>query len=181
MFYSQVIKPPKKKTPHGTRYLNKYTECINKKTGKKELELTGQTNVYEIIQADAESTKIENILHAVAMGDLTALQARETIYADSTTMPNDLRSVNDLVIRAKDEFYELPLEVRKQFNNNPDEYISLMGTKEYLEIMAPYNEKLAAIAEENSHKEYLKKVKEGAKLKIDIEKEMAAMKGGSEE
>lgn len=181
MFYSQVNKPPKKKTPHGTRYLNKYIECINKKTGKKELELKGKTNVYEIIQADAESTKIENILHAVAMGDLSALKARETIYADATTMPNNLRDVNDLVIRAKDEFYELPLDVRKEFNNDPDQYISLMGTKEYLEIMAPYNEKIEAIAKEKNHKEYLKKVKEGAKLNIDIEKEMAAMKGGIEE
>ena len=77
----------------------------------------------------------------------------------------------------KDEFYKMPLEVRKEFDNNPDKYVSLMGTDEFKTIMTPYNDKIEAISKEKSDAEYRKKVKSGAQLNIDIEKEMARMKG----
>ena len=177
MIYTQLVRPETIPTNEGTRYINTYQEIIDKK-GKLKLEKTGETNVYEMIQADAESCKIENILHAVAMGDLSALQQREASYVDATTMPKSLREAQDLVIRMKDEFYKMPIEVRKEFNNSPEQYVSLMGTEEFKEIMSPYNEKIAKIAAEKSDKEYRQKVKEGAKLNYDIAKEQAALEGG---
>lgn len=176
MIYSQLNKPKREFTPHGSIYLNTYQEEINKK-GKLSLKKTGQTNIDELIQQDLESTKIENILHAVAMGDLNALKQREGTYVDATTLPHSLMEAQNLVIRLKDEFYDLPLEVRKLFDNSPEQYVSEMGTNTYLEKMAPYNEKIEAISKEKSMKEYEKKVAEGAKLNIDIEKEMAKQKG----
>lgn len=176
MIYTQFKKPPRKNTPHGSIYLNTYQEEIDKK-GKIRLVKTGQTNIEELIQQDLESTKIENILHAVAMGDLRALQQREATYCDATTMPKNLMEAQNLVIRMKDEFYKMPVEVRKEFENSPEKYVSLMGTNEFQEIMAPYNEKIAAIAKEKSDAEYRKKVENGAKLNIDIEKATATMKG----
>ena len=179
MIYSQLEKPEHRFTPKGTRYINTYQEEI--KDGRLTLIKTGETNVYEKIQADAESCKIENILHAVAMGDLNALRQREVTYGDATTMPKTLMEAQNLVIKMKDEFYKMPLEIRKEFGNSPDRYVEEMGTKEFFDKMAPYNEKIAAIEKEKSAKEYEKKVKEGAKLNIDIEKETAAMKGVSNE
>lgn len=180
MIYSQIYKPPKQKTPIGNRYIKTYQEEINKK-GTLSLKCTGKTCVYDMIQASAESCKIENILKAVAMGDLSALQQREATYVDATTMPKSLMEAQNLVIRAKDEFYNMPLEVRKEFGNDPEKYVSLMGTNEFLDIMAPYNEKLKAIAKEKSDAEYREKVISGAKLNIDIEKEVAAQKGVTNE
>lgn len=179
MIFDQIRKPKHTHTPMGTRYINTYQEEIDKKSGKLQLKLTGKTCVYDMIQADAESCKIENILHAVAMGDLSALQQREAMYVDATTMPKSLKESQDLVIRLKDEFYKMPLEVRKEFENSPEKYISEMGTEDYFKKMAPYNEKILAISKEKSDAEYRKKVKEGAKLNIDIEREVASMKGGS--
>lgn len=178
MIYSQLNRPKHTFTPEGTRYINTYQEQIDKKTGTLKLVKTGETCVYDLIQQDAESCKIENILHAVAMGDLSVLQQREAMYVDATTMPKSLREAQDLVIRMRDEFYKMPLEVRKEFGNSPEAYVSEMGTPEFLEKMAPYNEKIAAIAKEKSDAEYRKKVKDGAKLNIDIEREVAALKGG---
>lgn len=176
MIHSIIYKPAHSFTPAGTRYINTYQECLDD-LGRLTLEKTGQTNVYEKIQEEHEATKIETILHAVAMGDLNALQQREATYVDATTLPHSLREAQDLVIRLKDEFYELPLEVRKEFSNSPEQYVSEMGTKEFLEKMTPYNEKILAISKEKSDKEYRKKVQEGAKLNLDIEREMAAQKG----
>lgn len=175
MIYSQLEKPEHRFTPHGSPYINTYQEEIN--DGRLSLVKTGQTNVYEMIQQDLESCKIENILHAVAMGDLSALQQREATYCDATTMPKSLMEAQNLVLKMKDEFYKMPMEVRKEFGNSAEKYVEEMGTKEFFEKMAPYNEKIAAISKEKNAKEYEKKVAEGAKLNIDIEKEVARQKG----
>ena len=94
------------------------------------------------------------------MGDLNALNQRDASYFDATTMPGSLMESQNLVLRLKDEFYKMPVEVRKLFNNSPEEYVAEMGTNEYLEKMAPYNEKIKAISMEKSAKEYEKKVVE---------------------
>lgn len=176
MIYSQLNKPKRNNTPHGTIYLNEYQEEISD-NGQRNLIKIGEKNIYAMIQEDSESVKIENILHAVAMGDLAALQQREATYIDATTMPSNLMEAQNIIIRAKDEFYKMPIEVRKEFKNDPEVYISEMGTKEFLEKLAPYNEKILAISKEKNDKEYRKKVQDGAKLNLDIEREMAAMKG----
>lgn len=176
MIYSCITKPKRKCTPSGKPTINLYQEEIH--DGIKTLKKVGEHNVYEEIQLDAESVKIENILHAVAMGDYSMLKQREATYIDATTMPKTLLEAQNLIIRAKDEFYKMPIEVRRLFDNSPDAYVSEMGTKEFFEKMAPFNEKVAAIEKEKSAKEYERKIKEGAQLNIDIERQMAAIKGG---
>lgn len=175
MIYNQLNRPETKPSNPGTHFINTYQENITKKG--IELVKTGESNVYELIQQDAEECKIENILHRVAMGDLAALNQREATYVDATTLPKSLMEAQNLQIRLKDEFYKMPMEVRRLFDNSPEIYVNEMGTPEFLEKMAPYNEKMLAISKEKSMKEYEKKVKEGAKLNIDIEREMATQKG----
>lgn len=160
-------------TPAGTRYLNTYQEEIDKR-GRKSLIKTGETNVYERIQVDLESTKIENILHQVAMGDLSVLNQRETLYVDATNMPKNLMEAQNIVIKAKAEFETFPKEVREIFHNSPEEYVSEMGTEEFLNKMEPYNKKLAAIKEAGNLKEYEKQVKAQAKFEKDVAVEKGA-------
>ena len=175
MIYSQLNRPERIPTNPGTEYINTYQEVVNKHG--KQLEKSGQTNVYEMIQLDKDSCNIEKILHQAAMGDLSVLQQREVTYCDAKTLPKSLMEAQNLEIKAKQEFYEMPVEVRRLFNNSPEQYVNEMGTKEFMQKLAPYNDQLAAIEAEKNHKEYLKKVQEGAKLNIDIEREMAAQKG----
>lgn len=175
MIYTQLNRPETIPSNPGDHFINTYQEIV-KKDGKQ-LEKKGKTNVYELIQRDAEDCKIENILHRMAMGDLTALQQRDATYVDATTLPKDLMEAQNLQIRMRDEFYEMPLEVRRLFNNSPEQYVAEMGTKEFVDKMSGYNEKILAISKEKSAKEYEKKVKEGAKLNLDIEREVSRMKG----
>lgn len=176
--YTKYNHPITDFTPSGTGLLNIYQEEI--KDGVKSLTKTGLKNTYEEIQMDLESTKIENILHAAMMGDLSALRAREGTYCDATTMPKSLMEAQNLVIRMKTEFEKMPVEIKEKFNNSADKYVELMGTKEFNDIMSPYNEKVAKIAAEKNHKEYEKKVKEGAQLNYDIAKAQKALEGGTE-
>lgn len=163
-------------TPCGTRYLNVYMEELDKQ-GRLHLVKTGQTNVYDRIQADLESTKIENILHQVAMGDLSVLNQRETLYVDATNMPKNLMDAQNIVIKAKAEFEQFPKEVREIFHNSPEEYVSEMGTQEFLDKMSPYNKRMQGIKEAGSLEEYNKKVAAQAKFENDV----AAAKGGKTE
>lgn len=171
--FSRFNRTPRATTPSGTDYLQTYQEEI--KDGVKSLVPTGERNVFAMIQIDQENVKIENILQRAAMGDMSALNARESTYCDTTTMPKNLMEAQNLVIRMKKEFDTMPTEVKEKFGNSADKYVELMGTKEFNDIMAPFNENIAKIAEEKNHKEYLKKVKEGAQLNYDIKKAEAEL------
>lgn len=175
MIYSILNRPARSGSESGSAFINLYQEEMRKDA--KHLVKCGETNVYEMIQKDAEECNIERILQRAAMGDLSALQQRDATYVDATTLPKNLMEAQNLQIRLQDEFYKMPIEVRREFNNSPEQYVNEMGTPEFLEKMSPYNEKILAISKEKSMKEYEKKVKEGAKLNLDIEREMASQKG----
>lgn len=165
--FTQLDRPKTEEANPGTRFLDLFQEQINK-NGSLELVKVGQRNVYEEIQTHLEETKIENILHALAMGDLSVLQQREATYCDATTMPKTLMEAQNIVIKAKQEFSEMPLEVRKLFNNSAEEYVSQMGTKEFLDKLAPYNKKMSDIREAGNLEAYNKKVAEQAKFEQDV-------------
>lgn len=166
--YTQFRKPDTVFTEPGDRFLDIFQEQIGK-DGTLEVVPVGKKCVYDEIQVDLESTKIENILHQVAMGDLNALQQREAFYVDSTTMPKNLMEAQNIVVRAKEEFYNMPVEVRELFNNSPEKYVSEMGTKEFLDKLGPYNKKISDIQEAGSLAEYNKRVAEQAKFEKDVE------------
>lgn len=166
-FFNKFNPAPKKPTPAGDKFLNEYQEKYSK-DGEKKLVKVGQKNIDEIIQADLESTKIENILHAVAMGDLRALQQREVTYMDATTMPKSLMEMQNLGIKAKSEFEAFPKEVKEMFHNSCDEYVAQMGTQEFFDKMSPYVQKIRDIEAAGNLKAYNKKVAEQAKFEKDV-------------
>ena len=172
-FYTQYKRPDITPTNAGNRFLEVYQEEITKE-GSRNLVPIGKTNVYDRIQEDLESTKIENILKAVALGDYSALKTVEPVYIDATTFPKTLMEAQNIVVKAKQQFETFPPEVREQFDNDPEKYCSMMGTKEFLEKMSPYNNKLKAVKEAGDLAAYNKKVADQAKFEADV----AAAKGG---
>lgn len=174
--YTQFDHPKRKATPSGDRYLNVYQEEITR-DGIRELVCTGKKNIYAIIQEDKESTLIENILKATAMGDYSMLRMQDPVYIDATTFPKNLMECQNIVLKAKQEFENMPKEVRELFNNSPEAYVNEMGTKEFFEKMAPYNNKIAEIEKAGSLKAYNEKVAAQAKFEKDVE----TAKGGSAE
>ena len=163
-------------TPAGDRYLETFQEEIQK-DGSKVVICVGKTNIYDRIQEDLESTKIENILKATAMGDFSMLRMQDPTYIDATTFPKNLMECQNIVLKAKAEFEKMPTEVKELFNNSADMYVNEMGSEVFFKKMAPYNKKIAEIEKEGSLKAYNKKVSEQAKF----EKDVAAAKGASEE
>ena len=75
---------------------------------------------------------------------------------------------NNIVLKAKQEFEKMPKEVREKFDYSPDEYVNTMGTKEWLDKMAPFNEKAAEIKKAGSLKAYNERVAAQAKFEKDV-------------
>lgn len=156
----------------GSRYENTYQEEIDKKTGKKILVKTGKTCVYDMIQADLESSKIENIIHKLAMGDLSVLKQAELTYADADDFPKNLMEAQNIVVKAKAEFDKFPPEVKKEFNNSPEQYVSEMGTDLFMKKMSPFNDEIAKKQKAAAEKEYTDKVNETAAFNKAVNKAM---------
>lgn len=167
--FTQLNPPKRIPTPCGDAYLDVFQEEITK-DGKIDLVCIGKTNINDKIQEDLESTKIENILKAVVMGDLSALRKEEPLYIDATTFPKTLMEAQNIVVKAKQEFEKFPQEVKDLFDNSPELYVSQMGTKEYLNKLAPYNDKIDEIKRKGSAEEYNKKVMQQAKFESDVAK-----------
>lgn len=161
----------------GSRYENVYEEEIEKKSGKKHLVIVGKTCVYDKIQQDLEQSKIENIIHKLAMGDLSILKQAELTYADADDFPKSLMEAQNIVIKAKSEFNKFPEEVKKLFNDSPEQYVSEMGSDKFIEKMAPYNDSIAKRQKDEKDAEFNRQVDEAVAFNKAVNEKM----GGSDE
>lgn len=123
--------PEHKPAPTGSKF-NITRQIVIDEKGHKTLEKTGQTNRYEKIQAQLESTKIENILQRAIMGDTSALDRVRGQYLDTTEYPTNLIDAQNAMIKITNDFWGLPKEMRAKFDNSPDRYIREFGSKEWM-------------------------------------------------
>lgn len=101
------------------------------RTGHKSLTVTGMTNVYDRIQAALEETKIENIIRRATLGDPTALAAINGQYIDISDAPKTLAEAQNLIIRVKQEFDKLPVEIRKKYDMSAEKYVADYGSENW--------------------------------------------------
>lgn len=111
--------------------------------GTEEFYIAGKTNTYEQIQAFAEDSKIENILAKVmATGDMSILQQKKGEFLDLTEMPKDIFEAQKKITEAEKTFAQLPLEVRKEYNNNFNEYLADAGSEKWMELVGLKEKKI---------------------------------------
>lgn len=156
----------------GSRYENTYQEEIDKKSGKKILVKVGETCVYDMIQADLEQSKIENIIHKLAMGDLSVLKEAQLTYVDASDFPKNLMEAQNIVVKAKAEFDKFPAEVKKEFNNSAEQYVSEMGTDEFLKKMSPFNDDIAKRHKDEAEREFNSRVDDAVKFEKAVKSKM---------
>lgn len=133
-FYSAYDRPETEPAPAGSKEEPVYQMRIDMR-GRRELEQIGMTNVYDIIQESLEQSKIENIIRRATEGDINAIQQMNGHYIDSTDLPTTLAEAQNFVIKAKAEFDQLPINIRRQFDMNAEQYIASYGTAEWMQIM----------------------------------------------
>lgn len=111
---------------YGTEY-NKNKQLTVVKKGQKD------TRAY--INSFADSVDIHVLLQRFAAGDKEALLQREGAYLDISSLPTNINDFIDLARKAEDTFNALPIETKKEFNNNLVEFMSTIGDDSWLEKM----------------------------------------------
>ena len=124
-FFSRINPPVTIPASSGTPYDKVYQfKFLN---GFKVLTDTGERiNTYEVIQADAESCAISNIIAKCT--DVSALRANAAQMFDATKLPSCMEDYMNLQIKLNKQFDSLPVETRAKFNNNVNLFISSFGT-----------------------------------------------------
>lgn len=102
--------------------------------GRKVLVKTGETNVYEKIQASLEETKIENILKRASMGDNSVFRP-DGIYADLTELPNNLIEARQAMQNLENVWAGVPNEIKAKYNYDVGEFIGASGSDSWLRDM----------------------------------------------
>ena len=66
----------------------------------------------------------------------------------------------NIIVKTKQEFDKLPLEVKKLFNNSAEQYVSEMGTDEFIKKLSPFNDEIKKKQESEKAAEFDKAVSE---------------------
>lgn len=86
--------------------------------GFEYLAVVGKTDVTALIQQDKEMVDIYNIIDRYANGYDDALNKVQGFYADVSDLPKSFVEVMNMNIRGEMLFKQLPMEVRKVYDNN---------------------------------------------------------------
>lgn len=136
-FFSRSNKPPRHEQSF-SEYEPVYKMFIDK-NGKEEIKQVGQTNIYEKIQQYKDECDIYKILERYEHGDINAINKVAGTYADIRNSPKTLAEAQQIIIDAKNDFENLPKELKKEFNNNANEFIAKISDGSANEIFAKYN------------------------------------------
>lgn len=108
------------------------------KDGSIKLVKVGEENIQEKIDAAKDSTDIATIVaYYNQTGDESVLKRYVPVYGDFSKLPNSLAEFLQLRIDSENFFNALPVEVRKEFDNDSNKFFAQAGEKEWIEKLQP--------------------------------------------
>ena len=95
-----------------------YTPVFDK-NGVLSLEPTGEENVYDLIQANADYCNLNLIMERVrSTGDASILNRVEGFYMDASEIPDNWPDIINSVNALKDGFEKLPTDFKELYGND---------------------------------------------------------------
>lgn len=114
----------------GSDMIRDYSKSFSD-SGEVQIKFT-ERNLTDEINAQVDACNLDNMMRRASLGDDSALiQRDELMYYDTVGLPKNIIEANAFIEKAKLEFASLPLEVRKEFDNNVEEYARQYGSKEF--------------------------------------------------
>lgn len=92
--------------------------------GVRSLVFTGVKNTYREIQENLHGSTVSDIVARSLLGDNTDYTADPAAFVDLTTSPKNLMEAQNMLIRSRDLFNSLPVDVRKEYDNNFSSWLS---------------------------------------------------------
>lgn len=108
------------------------------KDGSVKLTKVGEENIQEKIDAAKDSTDIATIVaYYNQTGDESVLKRYVPVYGDFSKLPTTLAEFLQLRIDSENFFNSLPVEVRKEFDNDSNKFFAQAGEKEWIDKLSP--------------------------------------------
>lgn len=106
--------------------------------GEVVLTKVGEENIDDLIQACKDSTDISTIVaYYNQTGDENVLNRYIPSYGDFTKLPKSLAEFLQLRIDSENFFYALPVEVRKEFDNDSNKFFAQAGEESWYKKLQP--------------------------------------------
>lgn len=138
MFYGKTKKRKTEPAPPGTGLYNEYSITIDE-DGHKSVKKTGETDLYAKIQESLSSVLIENIIKRAELGDPGALDKYKTQFVDTIGLPDTLAQAQQSIINITKIFEKLPIEIKKEYNFAPEQFVADFGSNKFNSIFFPEN------------------------------------------
>ena len=122
-FYSRTEYPKTIPTPSGEKIEDEFGLRFDKELERNIVAVVGKRNVYERTQAGKEGALLSTLIQRYASGDMSALEQRQGTFADLTQFPTTLAEAQQQMIDAERIFYDLPVEVRREFDHVPSLFL----------------------------------------------------------
>ena len=108
------------------------------KDGSVILKEVGEENIQDKINAAKDSTDIATIVaYYNQTGDASVLQRYVPVYGDFSKLPATLAEFLQLRIDSENFFNALPVEIRKEFDNDSNKFFAQAGEKDWLDKLDP--------------------------------------------
>lgn len=138
-FYTAYNRPKTIAHPKCEKVIMEHTKHLMK-DGREVYKPDKAVHIYDLIQEGREETLIENIIRKCVEGDESVLNVIQGEYQDITGHVTSLMECQNMVLKAKEQFESLPLEMRKQFDNDINKYIAEYGNEDWLKKMGYWQE-----------------------------------------
>lgn len=124
------IKPQCFVTCSGSRKKKVFSPFYDGK--KMSLIESGEIDIQDEINAHGPECDMSYILSRLKQGDMSVLNGKNPIFADFHNLPKSFREVLDVALSAERIFNSLPVDVRRNFDNDYRKFVSSAGTSEWM-------------------------------------------------
>lgn len=114
----------------GNRFVPNYDSSIDE-NGVLVLKEVGKYDLYDEIQSYKESCDIKSILARFALGETDVLEKYQGAYLDTTKFPTTYAEFQQQLIDANNMFDSLPAEIKRKFENDPNQFFAKFGSDEW--------------------------------------------------
>ena len=104
--------------------------------GVTTVDVIGEKNLDAIIQANKDTGNVALLVAKYNAGDTEALNKAYGVYGDFRNMPTTYAEMVSRLNECRTVFEALPVDIKEQFDNNPDVFWSEYGSERFNNIFA---------------------------------------------
>lgn len=111
------------------------------------VDVVGQKNLDAIIQSNKDNGNIALLVARYNAGDTSALNKAHGVFGDFRNMPTTYAEMVSRLNECRVVFEGLPVEIKEQFENNPDVFWSEFGSEKFNKVFEDFNDVFEPIVE----------------------------------